>query len=166
MKLFLSIIFLIPLLIWSTLRIVNGISFDRNCEGYLKRAADANTIERAAKELDHAIKYMQGNNLTTGYTSVLYTTPDEDIEFWYNNINSAKEELEKVTDETTQLERSNILMKLRETLLDNNSNGTSVTVPIGISIYPNNVPYAWFGWISILMFLGGIVILFLIIDEW
>jgi hypothetical protein len=166
MKIFYAILLLLPLLIWSTLRIVNGISFNRNCEGYLKRASDANTVAQAKIELGRAIKYMEENGLTYGYTSVFYTTPDEDVEFWYNNIKSARTELEKVTDGTTPLERTNMLMKLRETLLDSGEKESSVTVPEGISIYPNNVMYFWLGLFSLFAFAGSGVLLIVVIEGY
>jgi len=119
--------------------------FEKDCEGYLKRAADANTVEQAKKELTIAITYMEKHNLIEGYTSILYQTPDEDVAFWYNNIKSSREELSKVTGQTTPLEKTNILMKLRETLLDGGSEGDNVTIPSGISIYPYNLLYMiWF----------------------
>jgi hypothetical protein len=137
---------------WVIIRLVSYISFDRNCEGYLKRAADANTVEMATKELDKALQYMETNNLTTGFTSVLYTTPDEDIGFWYNNVKASRDELKKLDPKATPLERTNVLMKLRETLLDSGEK-TSITAPSGISVYPFNGV------------LGGLVILSLVIGT-
>lgn len=61
--------------------LVLGIQFNANCKGHLKRAADSNTIEMAKKELDIALDYLEKEGLTEGYTSVIYKTPDEDIEF-------------------------------------------------------------------------------------
>jgi len=161
MKIFFAILLLLPLLVWSTLRTVNDISFNKNCEGYLKRAADANTVSQAKTELERAIKYMEENGLTHGYTSLVYKTPDEDVEFWYNNIKSAKTELEKVTDKTTPLERTNMLMKLRETLLDGEGGKNSVTVPPGISLYPNNVIYFLGGLLSLFALVGSCVLWYL-----
>jgi len=160
MKTFIGIILLIPFLIWGTLRTVNAITYNIDCGGHLKRAADANTVEMAKKELITAIKYLQDNNMTAGYTSVLYRTPDEDIEFWYTNLNQSLGELSAVTNSTSQLEKSNILMKLRETLLDQNKDGTSVTQPAGISIFPKNKIYALFGGLSALFGLVGCVLIF------
>jgi hypothetical protein len=166
MKAFIGIILLLPLLIFGTVRVVNGILFDKDCEGYLKRAADANSVDQAKEQLKVALNYMEGHGLTKGFTSVLYNTPDEDLGFWYKNIKSAKIELDKVTDETTSLEKSNVLMKLRETLLDEGEEGSSVTVPTGISIYPNNIVYFWLGLLSFVIFCGGCVLLFIAFDEY
>jgi len=166
MKALLATLTLLPILLWAVLKIVNGIMFEKDCEGYLKRAADANTINQAKKELTIALNYMENHGLIQGYTSVMYQTPDEDVAFWYNNIKSARTELEKVTDETTPLERTNILMKLRETLLDGGKEGSTVTVPSGISIYPNNVAYVWFGGIAFILFIISCTLWVILFDEW
>ena len=166
MKVLFAILLTLPILIWGTFRVTNSILFDKDCEGYLKRAADANSVTQAIKELTIALDYMEGHGLTQGYTSVIYRTPDEDISFWYNNIKSAKTELEKVTDKTTALERTNILMKLRETLLDSGEKKADVTVPAGISIYPNNATYTWLGLLSLLCLLASFYLWYLVMDEY
>jgi len=132
--------------------IVFAILFQIGCTDRLKRAADSNTIELAKEELTAAISYLEEMNFTKGYTkgytSVLYKTPDEDIGFWYKNLNSSLNELKNVNPEASQLEKSNILLKLRETILDNSPNGISVTSPAGISKYPFNTFFALWGWLS------------------
>ena len=110
----------------------------------------------AKKELAVALNYMESNNLKSGYTSVIYQTPDEDIGFWYNNILASHDELSKVTEETTQLERSNLLIKLRETLLDKGESSESITCPDGISVYPHNTLYAILTTISAIGVIFGV----------
>ena len=157
MKKFSVLLGIVLLLIWGGVRVVSYIQFDRNCEGYLKRAADANNITLARGELAKALKYMESHELTNGYTSILYTTPDEDVEFWYINIKSAYEQLLKLDPEAvSDLEESNILMKLRETLCDNGKDGSSITVPSGISIYPYNVLWCVMAFGGLLFMLLGI----------
>lgn len=131
------------------LRFINYVQFKNGCGGRLERAANANTVEIAAKELDAAIKYLDYNNLKFGYTSIIYNTPDEDIEFWYNNIVACAKELKELSANSTQLEKTNVLMKLRESLL--NETG-AVTIPLGIEIYPSNGLYAFF------LIVSGVVI--------
>ena len=118
--------------------VVLGIQFNINCKGHLKRAADSNTVEMAKKELDIAIEYLEKEGLTEGYTSVIYKTPDEDIEFWYSNLKSASQELAELPNDAPALEKSNALMKLRETIMDQGEKGERVTAPAGISRYPYN----------------------------
>lgn len=122
---------------------VLSIQFDRNCGGHLKRAADANTVELASKELKVALDYMRTKRMTDGYTSVIYQTPDEDIGYWYTNINDSYNELQDLPTKAATLEKSNTLMKLRETILDSGEKGDSLTVPAGISRYPNNGMWAF-----------------------
>jgi len=135
------------LVLWAGVRIVAGINFDRYCTGYLKRAADANTIELARQNLQVALSYIEVNNLINGFTSIIYREPSEDIGFWYQNLTASLRELHKVDPDASQLEKSNILIKLRETLLDQGQS-TDVTVPQGISVYPENGFYAMWGLIS------------------
>ena len=143
-----GILVIVGTLLWGGLRVINSIQFTQGCKGHLKRAADANTVQLAKEELAIALNYIEAHELTSGYTSVLYRTPDEDVEFWYRNLSSALAELSAMKPDATMLEKSNMLMKLRETLLDDGEKGTKVTRPRGISIYPNNVAYCFFGWLT------------------
>lgn len=119
--------------------IYKRIDFRQNCSGRLERAANANTVELAIKELDAAIQYAEAKGYTSGYTSVLYNTPDEDVEYWYNNLCASRNELLNLSDSTSTLEKTNTLMKLRETLTDIDKYGTHVIYPDGLQFYPNNI---------------------------
>ncbi len=121
-------------------RISKNITFKQNVKGYLKRAADANTVELANAELTRVIDYLEANNLTSGYTSVMWETPDEDIDFWYRNLKASQNELQNLGT-ASALEKTNVLIKLRETLLDVGER-TKVTVPEGLHVYPNNKLWA------------------------
>lgn len=152
---------------WCTVRIVKGVQFDTNCEQYLKRAADANTVETANEELAKAISYAEENNLTEGVVSIFLHQPENDIGYWYNNIKEAYAELENLPEDATSLEKTNVLMKLRETLTDETDSGVSVTVPNGISIYPNNVLYFWWGLLSFIVCCGfWIKVLIAYLNYW
>ncbi len=140
---------------WCSFRMLASVQFDRNCGGRLKRAADANTVELAKHELEVVVKYLEDHQMTEGYTSIFYTTPDEDVEFWYTNIKSSLAELMKVGPASSQLERTNVLIKLRETLLDSDA---SVTVPTGISVYPNNKTVCFLGFLAFLLAVIGLVL--------
>ncbi|KKM86530.1 hypothetical protein LCGC14_1278070 [marine sediment metagenome] len=145
---------------WSSTVVVRGIQFDRGAEGYLKRAADANTVELAETQLRIAVDYIEQKNLTEGYTSIIYRTPDEDVGFWYTNLKISLEELHELDSTSTVLERSNMLMKLRETLLDDASDGVSITTPSGISLFPMNTGLAVWGMIGLVMLcVGGVWVL-------
>jgi len=159
MKTVLGILLFVPCIVFSTVELVWAIQLDQNCEGYLKRAADANTVEMAKEELGKAIEYAEEKKLTEGYTSILYKTPNEDVGFWYKNLKASSDELGRVKPETPQLERTNILMKLRETLLDSNDGKTSVTVPPGISKYPYNTAWAFVLTLAVVAAIAGAILI-------
>lgn len=123
---------IVPGICGCTYQVYSAIEFNVNCAGYLKRAADSSSPEIASKELDIAIKYMEDNHLTSGSSHILYYTPGTDIGFWYNNIKSANDDLKSIKPDASNLEKSNMLIKLKEVLLD----GDKLTQPDGISAYP------------------------------
>jgi len=132
------VLILISIVIFG-MRISKRIVFKQNVSGYLKRAATANTIQLAHEQLTKALDYLEAENLTSGYTSVLYETPDEDIDFWYRNLKASQIELKNLNSESA-LEKTNVLIKLRESLLSGEKG--RVTVPQGLSVYPNNKMWA------------------------
>ena len=141
-----SIVSLLELCVLGTFQTCYCFGFSMGCEQYLKRAADANTVTLAAENLTVALTYIEKNELTNGVVSIFLNQPENDLGYWYKNLKSSLTELEKVEEGTSQLERSNLLMKLRETLTDvegGEGGGTCVTAPNGISIYPQNVSYFW-----------------------
>lgn len=143
MKKFFIIISIVVALIMPAIIVVKHIQFSQDCSGYLKQAADANSVELAIDRLNIAIDYIEENNLTSGYTSVIYKTEDENVGFWYKNIVTCRDELISCVN-GSQFEQTNTLMKVRESLIDNGERGDTLTVPSGISRYPNNLGYAIF----------------------
>lgn len=86
--------------------------------------------------------------MTEGVVSIFFHQPKNDIGYWYKNITEAYYELESLSEDASPLEKTNVLMKLRETLTDSTDSGVSVTIPHGISTYPNNIMYFWWGLLS------------------
>lgn len=132
--------------------IYKSIVFDVNCADYLKLAADANNLDIAEKHLTTAITYLESKGLTSGDTRLWVYSPKNDIGLWYENLRAAQAQLrEKVEEGYTELEQSNLLMKLRETLLDENG---SVTSPLFISFVPNHsetfwtLVFVWLLWVA------------------
>ena len=145
-----SIIFTLLFVSWMAVRIVKTIQFDFDCGAYLKRAANANTIELAKTELGKALDYVEENELTDGIVSIFLKNPSNDVGFWYKNMKSAYEELVNLPEDASSLEKTNVLMKLRESLTDSGDSGsTSIIAPSGITVYPNNVLYFWWGTLSL-----------------
>jgi hypothetical protein len=130
------------------------IEFNQKCLGFLNQAADANTVELAMERLGRAVHYIEKNDWTEGYTSILWNTEDENIGFWYANLKASQQELANALG-SSQLEQTNVLMKLRETLTDDTKDGTKITYPDGLWKYPHNALFAVLAWIvNILGFLA------------
>ena len=146
--LILAIIFTLAFCGWGVVRIVKSVVMDINCTAYIKRAADASTVELAKTELKKAMDWAERNDLTEGIVSVFIKNPANDVGFWYGNMRAAYEELDGLSEEATPLEKTNVLLKLRESLTDGGAENTSVTMPEGISVYPQNVVYFWWGMLS------------------
>ncbi|WP_299898549.1 hypothetical protein [uncultured Aquimarina sp.] len=144
-------------------RISKKIQFKQNVSGYLKRAADASTIEIANEELTKVITYLEANNLTSGYTSMMWETPNEDIGFWYKNLKASQNELQNLKSESA-LERTNVLIKLRETLLDTGKK-TKVTIPKGLAVYPDNKLWGFLITTALFSLLIGFVLIAIEADK-
>lgn len=141
--------------------VIKSVEFKQECSGFLKQAADANSVEIALDRINKALKYIEKNGLTRGYTSVLWKTEDENIGFWYQNIRACKRELEACMG-SSALEKTNVLMKIRESLTDEGEKGTELTIPNGISRYPNNT---FFMILNILSIIGGLLVVICIRCE-
>ena len=137
---------------------VQSIQFTRNCKGYLKRAADANTIHLARQELTKAVRYLEETQLMSGSTHVIYATPECELDFWYQNLKSSLIELESFPEGMDPLTVSNQLLKLRETLMDNGEHGTKVTAPSNVHVFPNQFQYRMGGVASLLGLGSGFMI--------
>ena len=151
----LSILSTLALLGWGTTRAVKAIKFDIDCTQHLKRAADASTVDLAKEELLKAISYAEEHGLTEGVVSIFFQQPCNDVGFWYNNIKEAYAELDGLPEDVSSLEASNVLMRVRESIADQAKSGIRVTLPDGIEIYPNNIPYFWWGTVSFLLSIVG-----------
>lgn len=132
---------IVPCIVYGS-AIFKAVNMNANCISYFEMAADANSVELAEKHLSTGIEYLEKNDLTEGNTKVFVYKPTNDLGLWYENLKSAQAQLQEMNEkeELTELEESNTLMKLRETLL--NSEG-SVTHPSMISFYPSHVGWTW-----------------------
>ena len=148
MFLTITIIFALVLAAWAIARSIKDIQFARDCTTHIQSAVDADNVEMAKDELSKAIQYAEENNLTEGIVSIFFEQAKNDIGVWYKNMKTAYEELESLSEDATDDEKTNVLMQLRENLTTQGQNGRFVTVPEGIIVYPNNVAYFWWGMIS------------------
>ncbi len=130
----------------------------------MKLAGDAPSIQRADEFLGKALDYMEKENLTQGNSALIFPTPTSNVGIWYQQIKGAKETTENILARekespvaVSQLERDNALMKIREVLLDNSSNGTVVTAPNLISWFPMQWLMALWGVFSLILCLFGLL---------
>lgn len=119
------------------------IEFKQNCTSYLKGAANANSISLAINRLQPAILFLEQNHKTQGYSHIFIKTEDANVTFWFQNLKSAQHELLKIQHTTlTPLEESNVLMKLKETIMEQNQYGSYVTLPPHIVFFPQQTQWA------------------------
>ncbi len=152
----LIVIFILSSLAWLIMRCYTGYQFSVNCEAYIKRAAVASDVDTAQEELGKAIEYIEENNLTEGIVSIFLKNPKNDIGFWYNTLNNTYKQLVEFPRDATQLEKSNFMMRVNETI-------EGLSTPDGIEIYPHNVLYLWWAIISIIGAIIFITVLAIII---
>jgi hypothetical protein len=80
---------------------------------------------------------------------------------WFQQLTGAAQTLhEMMGKETTQLERDNALMKVREVVLDNGKEGTAVTHPENISLWPSVRMYFFLLLLSAVAIIGGVILIF------
>ena len=148
---------IIPFIVYGA-AIVKTTKMSANCISYLKMAANANSVQLAEKHLSKSIEYLENNNLTNGYTEIFVYKPTNDIKLWYENLVSAQQQLQDLNskEELSELEESNALMKLRETLLDSGKR-EDVTHPVLISFYPNTISWFWSLLLIWLLWVGAVI---------
>jgi len=150
---------LVGMIVLGTVSCLSVYQFNRGCADYLKLAGDASTVEAANGFLGQALSYMEATGKTSGNSSLIFKKPSSDVGIWYKQTKDAKGVLEGIIakgDEATGIEKSNALIKVRETVLDE----TSVTYPPHIALYRNGYALAvilW--WILGLAMVGGVVCL-------
>lgn len=168
-----TIITLIGSVIYGSAYFYTNINFKQDIKGHLKRAADANSVTLATSELKLALDNidrrgycLEAKRATKPeelpqdcYTSAVYNTPDEDVAFWMYNLRGSYNDLKALPDDADSLTKSNALIKLRETLLDQGQNGTVTTYPEGLARYPHNRLFGLFGLLSI----GGFCLCLIVI---
>lgn len=136
-----------------------NIAFETGCSGHMERASNANTVEMAISEMKMVIDYAEKHDLTSGTTKIFFNYPQYDIGFWYQNMKASLGELTSLKKNAAPLERSNMLLKLRETLTSQGDGKEKLIVPSGISMFPYNVLMFWLSMTGISMMILGFLFL-------
>jgi len=139
---------------------VKAVQFQGQCEDYLKLAGDAPTVDKAVGYLRPALDYLERNDMTRGNCAFFFRNPSSDMGLWYGNIKGAYDEAQALLERqaknptsVTSVDRSNLLIKIREVVIDNGSEGhTVVTSPGNAWLYP--FQWLWvIGW-AVFVLLG------------
>jgi hypothetical protein len=148
---------IISLILFIFFRVEKESDFIAGCDDYLNLAANATSIESAKQNLSVSIKYLKERGLTSDHTSVLVNTDSEDIGLWFESLTKSLRELQTYTAASSQLDQKNMLFKLHRTILGENVRDRTEELrdPTGISIFPHNMAYAWWGWLSLTAALVG-----------
>lgn len=127
------------------------LPFEQGCRGHVDNAVKANSTALAVEELTIAISYAENHGLTSGNTSLIWETPDNDIRFWYLNLKALRTSLQQNDDGVQQ----NILTKLSTSLKE-------IKYPEDIELYPNRGIWFVLGflWVPLIIVLVGIAIWF------
>jgi len=142
--------------------------YKSNCGDYLKLAADAPSIEKSAEFLNKSVSYMETHGLTSGNSAYFFHTPENDVGIWYNQakgslagLDSLLAQQQRDPKSVTNVDRSNALIKVRETLLDEGKSGVGVTEPKLITWFPSQWGITIL-WIVCVLLLGiGVLFLYL-----
>jgi len=154
---FTSVFLCLPFVVIIAVRTWIGLNFGWEVTEYLSRAASANSPAMCEKMLSHAIGELERRNLTSGNTAVFVKTPESDIGLFYKNLTDALASV-KAVEKSSELEQSNTLMKVRESIMEHGNNGDSVSGPGGLSLYPHNAIWFWFTTIYFWVFMFGLLI--------
>lgn len=65
----------------------------QNVTEKLTKAANANTIEIAKEELSQSLAYLESKKLTKGFTSLIWKTKNENIGYWFKNLETNHQKL-------------------------------------------------------------------------
>jgi hypothetical protein len=154
----LALFFALAFILFSTTLYVVDYKFECNVKGYLQRTANANNVKNANENLTKVISYLEEKNLTKGNSSLFFDTPENDIAYWYKNLKDAQVELQSIPENVSLLEQSNVLIKLRETLISHSDKGEELIIPENLQYYPFQI-----FWNIIIGFDIASVILFIIL---
>ena len=126
---------IISIIIFCAIPTYCSLKWQANCGEWLQQASNANSASIGLERLTNAINYLESNKITQGSSHIIYATPNTNVEIWYQNLKAAQKQLQDSVNNKnlSNLEESNILMKLRETLTEKDA----VIVPENIVYYPN-----------------------------
>ncbi len=148
--------------VWALIRLVAANDFTVKVKGHLQNYVEAGTIETAEEELTAAIIVLEKKQLTEGQISIFWKDPSNDIGIWYKNLLRSREELQTLSKENL----TNQLFGLERQRKGLTGGHDSVQHPEGISIYPYNKPFFWWGAWSIIAIIAFFIAYEVLKDDY
>jgi hypothetical protein len=136
---------------WGVTRIVANIQYDTQLGEYISQAATSPSPTVAEAKLAVAITEIERRGWTSGNTGIFFTYPTNDLAFWYQRLVDSRTILKALPPNDSALEISNTMMRVHESITGSNKEGTTILHPEGISVFPHNVAYFWWAWISFIL---------------
>lgn len=139
-----SILATIIFLTWAVFRLNALFEFQEEIQGYLQNYVEAGTVDVALDNLNKALQALEEKEMTDGTTGIFREYPNDDVGLWYNNLLKSRNQLIAIENQS-EYAKSIILEKQRNGLT---GNGTSIELPEGISAFPHNKIFFWWGTMS------------------
>ncbi len=135
-------------LFWAVTRGNLYNQFNEGCYMELKRAVSTSSRHEAYGFLEKAKLFLQKKKTTSGSTSIVFPTDDDDLGKWYNNITKAQEKI-----------ISGNLLAAKKVIAERHpfKGHLVVHIPHGVSAYPNNLAFACWGVFSLLIACASLV---------
>lgn len=154
MKSFITTALLMASIFTIAMSFYKGYQLKQEFSGYLRQSAASNSPQLALQTLERSVNYLENHGLTSGNTSAFIEVPENDLGFFYSNLKQSRDELKTITDSTSSMEKSNVLLKLRETLITHGEKGDRVQMPDNLAFYPNQALWKVLFWAAIIYIFG------------
>lgn len=104
----------------------------------LREAAQSQTPEDAILHLNSVIEYMEENELTYGYTSIVTPDETENLETWYKKVVSVRDQIDNMPDSISIYEKAAFVSFVMGNIVSCRQCNFYSRAPEGISVYPYN----------------------------
>jgi hypothetical protein len=145
--LLLSIALVLPFLGWSCTRIVLAVKFDNHCTSLIDEANKTGSPAAARAFLWKAEDYLREHNLAHGSTSIFFADQDENLEKFSKFVHGQADDAEYAMNNNRPMKSE----------LDSTFSTTLINPPSGISIYPHNAIFMWWGIMGFVLAVFGLL---------
>lgn len=150
----LFVVFVISLLlfvIWGGSRFVNSTIFNNNVLKPLVEVATTDDFNKSKNLLDGVVSYLEDQGKTEGIVSIVFRNPTNDMGIFYQNLKRSQAIMSTVSKDSSKDEIRNVMDIVKVHL------GFGyyllffprVNCPMGMDIYPYNLAYAIWVFLSV-----------------